>query len=161
MGEPIDWKVGVRRRFRYDDWANRETLGSLRRAQPVPAKALEVLGHVLGAEQLWLDRLNGSQPRLAVWPDLSLESCKDAILELERTWEDYLDDLEDADFDREIAYVNSKGEPWSSTVGDVLEHVLLHSAYHRGQIAAEVRAAGAEPAYTDFIHAARNGLIDD
>jgi uncharacterized damage-inducible protein DinB len=37
--------------------------------------------------------------------------------------------------------------------------VVIHSAYHRGQIAADVRAAGHEPAYTDFIHATRTGRV--
>jgi uncharacterized damage-inducible protein DinB len=35
----------------------------------------------------------------------------------------------------------------------------MHSAYHRGQIAADMRAAGFEPVYTDFIHAVRQGYI--
>jgi uncharacterized damage-inducible protein DinB len=42
----------------------------------------------------------------------------------------------------------------------MLVHTVLHSAYHRGQVAAEVRAAGGEPAYTDFIHAVRQGLVE-
>jgi uncharacterized damage-inducible protein DinB len=33
---------------------------------------------------------------------------------------------------------------------------VLSSAYHRGQIAADLRTAGFTPAYTDFIHAVRN-----
>jgi len=45
-------------------------------------------------------------------------------------------------------------------VQDILTHVLLHSVYHRGQIAADLRAGGAQPPYTDFIHAARQNLID-
>ena len=39
-------------------------------------------------------------------------------------------------------------------------HVLLRSAYHRGQIASQVRAGGEQPASTDFIHAARQSLIE-
>jgi uncharacterized damage-inducible protein DinB len=58
-----------------------------------------------------------------------------------------------------VAYRNSKGEFWTSSVGDILTHVLLHAHYHRGQIAASQREAGGEPAYTDFIHAARSGFL--
>jgi uncharacterized damage-inducible protein DinB len=36
----------------------------------------------------------------------------------------------------------------------------MHSAYHRGQIASLMRAGGSAPAYTDFIHAVRRGLIE-
>jgi uncharacterized damage-inducible protein DinB len=61
--------------------------------------------------------------------------------------------------DETIAYKNSKGEPWTSRVQDILTHVFFHSAYHRGQIASEMRRAGYAPAYTDFIHGVRQGLI--
>jgi uncharacterized damage-inducible protein DinB len=67
---------------------------------------------------------------------------------------------DDAGLAQEVHYKNSKGEPWTSNVADVIQHVVFHSAYHRGQIASDVRAAGKEPAYTDFIHAVRNGFID-
>jgi uncharacterized damage-inducible protein DinB len=60
---------------------------------------------------------------------------------------------------RPVGYRNSKGEPWTSTVGDILTHVVTHSAYHRGQVASELRAAGFIPAYTDFIHAVRQGFL--
>jgi len=58
-----------------------------------------------------------------------------------------------------VDYKNSKGEPWRNRVEDVLTHVIMHSAYHRGQIAMEMRAAGMEPAYTDFIHAVRQEIV--
>lgn len=150
----------LRRLMRYDEWANRETLGSLRKGAAPPEQALRWLAHVLAAERLWLDRLKGSGAQVKVWPALSLEACEREVPELEKLWGDYLEDLDPAELDVEVAYVNSKGEPWSSTVGDVLNHVLLHSAYHRGQIAAAVRAAGGEPVLTDFIHAARQGLLE-
>ena len=65
-----------------------------------------------------------------------------------------------AGLNEKIEYRNSKGEPWSSRVEDILTHVLFHSAYHRGQVALEMRAAGLEPAYTDFIHAVRQGFVE-
>jgi uncharacterized damage-inducible protein DinB len=36
-------------------------------------------------------------------------------------------------------------------VGDMLLHVALHGAYHRGQIALLVRAGGSTPSPTDYI----------
>jgi uncharacterized damage-inducible protein DinB len=35
----------------------------------------------------------------------------------------------------------------------------LHSAYHRGQIAFQMRQTGHAPAYTDFIHGVRQGHV--
>jgi uncharacterized damage-inducible protein DinB len=58
-----------------------------------------------------------------------------------------------------VGYTNSKGEPWTNTVEEILTHVVIHSTYHRGQIASDLRNAGLEPAYTDYIHALRQKLI--
>jgi len=61
--------------------------------------------------------------------------------------------------DQSVSYTNSQGEGWSSTVEEILSHLTVHSAYHRGQIASDLRAAGMTPAYTDYIHATRRGLV--
>jgi uncharacterized damage-inducible protein DinB len=160
---PRDERIAhLRRLFEFEAWANREALASLAPTTGTepPARTVQVLAHVLGAGRLWLERLNGARPAVRVWPDSSVEDLRAELEDLARRWEDYLDDLAPADLSREIAYVNSKGEPWKTTVADVLDHVLLHSSYHRGQIASHLRAAGLEPAYTDFVHAARQGFLD-
>lgn len=143
----------LRRLFRYDDWANRETLD----AATTP-RALALVAHVLGTEWLWLARVRGQPSPAPVWPDWDAKRCVQEAELLAPEWARLLDAGE-AELARKVDYVNSKGEPWSSTVEDVLLHVMLHSAYHRGQAAANVREAGGEPAYTDFIHAVRTGRI--
>lgn len=75
------------------------------------------------------------------------------------SWRKYLAGLSPAGFEEKIDYYNSKGEPFSSRVEDIITHVLMHSAYHRGQAALEMRAAGLQPAYTDFIHGVRQGFV--
>ena len=47
-----------------------------------------------------------------------------------------------------------------SSVEDVLTHVIIHSGYHRGQIAMLLGRAGHETAYTDFIHCIRQQKIN-
>ena len=59
-----------------------------------------------------------------------------------------------------ITYTNSSGQAHTSRVDDLVTHVAMHGHYHRGQAAMELRAAGHNPAVTDYIHATRNGLID-
>ncbi|MFZ0816847.1 MAG: DinB family protein [Candidatus Sulfotelmatobacter sp.] len=147
------------RQFTYDEWANREVLAGLRASTQSPARTLQLLAHVLSAERLWLERLKQQPQSLPVWPDFTFAKCEEQITELGRLWRDYLGHLSAAGLSKTISYQNSKGEPWASTVEDVLTHVVLHSAYHRGQIASLIRGAGEQPAYTDFIHAARQGLI--
>jgi uncharacterized damage-inducible protein DinB len=148
-----------RRLFEHDAWANAAALASLR-AGPAPGQARAWMAHITGAELLWLARLHQRPSELPVWPDLDLDACATRLTELAGDWMELLAPLDDDGLADGVAYRNSKGEFWTSTVGDILTHVVLHAAYHRGQIAAAVRAAGGEPAYTDFIHAVRMGLIE-
>ncbi|HEY0350502.1 MAG TPA: DinB family protein [Gemmatimonadales bacterium] len=144
--------------LQYDSWANREALKSLGQAIP-PPRSLKWMGHIIGAEFLWLARLEGETSELPVWPDLSLKDCGKRLGEMSRL----LDDVAQAGPERlaePISYTNSKGESWTNTVEEILTHLVIHSAYHRGQIASDVRAAGQTPAYTDYIHAVRQGLVE-
>jgi len=148
------------RLFVYDDWANREVLAALRASSSPPLRSVKLLSHIFSAEMLWLERLQQQKQSLAVWPDLTLEQCATQAAELSVLWKGYLSALSEAGLSRSIHYKNSKGENWDSRAEDVLLHVIMHSAYHRGQIATDMRAAGFTPAYTDFIHAVRQGLVE-
>ena len=146
------------RLLRYNIWANGETLASLRRGPP-PARSLKWMGHIVGAEYLWLARLREVPAQLPVWPDLPVEQGAARLAELSAMWHAYLADAAASRVAERVTYTNSKGEEWTSEVEDILTHVTIHSAYHRGQIASDLRAAGQIPAYTDFIHGVRQGLI--
>ena len=93
------------------------------------------------------------------WAEWTRDQCEAQGGKLPPLWKDYLKGMRAAGLSQQVSYLNSKGETWTNSVGDILTHVLLHSSYHRGQIATELRAAGLEPACTDFIHAVREGLI--
>jgi uncharacterized damage-inducible protein DinB len=149
----------LHRLFAYNDWANRETLISLKRTGAPPAKAARYLGHVLAAERLWLGRLAQDPAKVPVWPEPTLDECEARIGKLAALWKDYLASLTPEKLARQIPYTNTLGQAWTNTVEDILTHVVMHSAYHRAQVAAELRAAGHEPAYTDFIHAVRQGFV--
>jgi uncharacterized damage-inducible protein DinB len=165
----VDAIAHYRKLFRYDCWANHEVIEGLRaasagsdvRAVEPSAIVLPRLAHVLAAEWLWLGRLNVRAEAMAVWPELTLEQCARQIETLGGVWQGYLGGLDEAALGTTIDYQNSKAQAWSSRIDDVLTHVVMHSAYHRGQIALEMRAAGLNPAYTDFIQAVRTGKLSD
>jgi uncharacterized damage-inducible protein DinB len=148
------------RMFAYDDWANRQCLSAMQAARLVSSAAVGRMAHILSVQKLWLERLRRESQSLPVWPTTSLPECLALADEMANLWRSYLAPLQPSAFDEKVEYRNSKGEPWSSRVEDVLIHVLTHSAYHRGQVALEMRAAGMEPAYTDFIHAVRQGFVE-
>ena len=143
----------------YDEWANLEMIASFRAIGTPPERSLRFMAHIVGAEHVWLARLLQKQPPLAVWPELSLDGCEQHVRQLARQWHEFLADASPDRLEALTAYKNSKGESWTSTTRDILTHVFMHSAYHRGQIAAAVRQADHVPAYTDFIHGVRQGLV--
>lgn len=150
----------LRRLFLYDGWANREVLASLKSISAPPSRSIQLFAHIFSAERLWLERLQAKKQSLPVWPDFTLHQCEKEAVDLPLLWEQYLDTTSEADLLSTMSYKNSQGESWSSRKEDVLLHVVMHSSYHRGQIASDTRAAGSTPAYTDFIHAVRQGLVE-
>jgi uncharacterized damage-inducible protein DinB len=148
------------RLFSYDDWANREIAAALSKIQGPPARSIRLLAHIMSAERLWLERLRQQKQTFPVWPEFSLKQCEEEIGTVGKLWTDYLASIREDDLSHSVAYKNTKGENFSTRTQDVLMHVILHSAYHRGQIARDMRAAGFTPAYTDFIHAIRQGLVE-
>jgi uncharacterized damage-inducible protein DinB len=152
------------RMFAYDDWANRECLAVMRTAGCVPAETVGRMAHIFSAQKLWLERILKQPQSMPVWPSSTIEECVALANEMSSAWQNYLTRLGNqfapGSLDDTIEYRNSKGEPWFSRVEDILTHVLFHSAYHRGQIALQMRASGTEPAYTDFIHAVRRGFVE-
>lgn len=151
------------RMFAYDYWANRECLKAMR-ARSVPADTVGRMAHILSAQKLWLERILRQTQSMPVWPSATVDDCMVLADEVSIAWQSYLTRIANQFAPESLAdqveYRNSKGESWLSRVEDVLLHVLFHSAYHRGQIALQMRASGAEPAYTDFIHAVRQGLVE-
>jgi uncharacterized damage-inducible protein DinB len=149
----------LRRQFAYDRWANREVFRTIR-ADSSDERSMRLLAHILSAERLWLERITQQPQSMPVWPKADLAQCETQIAELASLWREFLKDANDSSLSHAISYKNSQGEPWTSTLQDILTHVLMHSAYHRGQIASHMRERGNAPAYTDFIHAVRQGLIE-
>jgi uncharacterized damage-inducible protein DinB len=119
-------------------------------------RAVRLYAHLAAAEHVWLSRLDGRMPAHPVWPELPLTEAAalagDSIAGLRRVASSAQDEL-----DREVEYRNSAGLSFRNTVAEILAHVALHGSYHRGQIAALVRAGGGTPAATDYIVYARDG----
>jgi uncharacterized damage-inducible protein DinB len=150
----------VQRLFRYDDWANREIVDALKGLPTPPPRSLKILSHILAAERLWLERMRSEKQTYPVWPDFTIEQCQQEVEQLQHLWTAHLSSMPEKDLQRSSSYKNTKGETWTSQNLDILMHVVLHSAYHRGQIATDMRAAGLSPAYTDFIHAVRQEFVE-
>jgi uncharacterized damage-inducible protein DinB len=142
----------LRRLIAHLTWADLRAHEALSAADPrARHTALDLYAHILGAEHAWLARLTGAEPRTGIWPRLTLIECEDVAREAHAALGDYVEALEPADLDRGVSYLNSVGQPFTSTVEDILLHICLHGTYHRGQVALLLRQGEATPATTDYI----------
>ena len=136
--------------FKYDYWANQEVLRSVATLNVTTERALKIAGHIIGAQRVWLGRLEAPDAA-APWPLLSLEEANAAVSGMHHRWNSFLSNLTPERLDEDLVHRNSKGVEFRVPVRDVLMQLVMHSAYHRGQIAAAVREAGGKPAATDYI----------
>ena len=147
----------LRQLFAHLRWADDRALESLEAIPAPDREALTVFAHVLGAEEVWLARLEQREAAAAVWPDVDLDGCRTLARAVHDRLRRYLAELEPRQLDRLVPYRNSAGVAFESRVADILIHIAMHGAYHRGQVAAAVRRAGAAPLYTDYIAFVRAG----
>jgi uncharacterized damage-inducible protein DinB len=148
--------------YHYNSWANHRVLDSCaglsaeqftRDLGSSFRSVRDTLAHIYGAEWLWLERWHGRVPNAlptpADFPDL--ESLRTRWAELERNLDAYIDSLTPNELLRVIKYKNTQGVPFEGPIWPMLQHVVNHSSYHRGQIATLLRQLGAKPVATDLI----------
>ncbi|HXW16288.1 MAG TPA: DinB family protein [Terriglobia bacterium] len=140
-----------RRLFEYDRWGNHAALASLGSIAGPVEKPLKVFSHVLGAQHVWRARFDDPRPPNAQpWPVLTQEECRSGIDEIYQGWVELLDKFSNDKLSNNLVYYTTQGAKFETPIRDVLTHLLMHSAYHRGQVAAAVREAGGKPAVTDY-----------
>jgi uncharacterized damage-inducible protein DinB len=148
--------------YEYNRWANARSLQAASTVSPEDftkevggsfASLRGTLAHVYGAEWIWLERWRGTSPRKLPFaldfPDV--ESIRSRWQDVEREQKKFLDGLDGARLAEVISYVNLKGETFAYPLGRMLQHVVNHSTYHRGQVATILRQLGATPLSTDLL----------
>jgi uncharacterized damage-inducible protein DinB len=140
----------LRQLFTYDEWAIARSLSSI--DQSAESKAKLLLSHILLAEKIWLTRLRGDDSSaIPTFEEYSIDECREMAAELHREYVAFIDSLSELDLDRPITYRNTSGVEFSTPIREILTHVGLHGAYHRGQIAWLVREGGNTAINTDYI----------
>jgi len=139
------------RLFDHLRWADARAQSSLLEAVNPPPQTLDLFAHVVAAEHVWLSRIRKEKPEVEVWPKLSLTQCLELATRNADEFSALVESLDEIGLDGGVTYRNSAGVEFTSSIRDILLHVALHGAYHRGQIAAAIRAGGDTPASTDYI----------
>ena len=140
-----------------------ESVPANRRSTPEFRKAVALLAHIVTARRMWLGRLGVSPPVSgSLFPEnADLAKVVEELRAVQGMWADYLSRATDEDLSRVFEYQSLDAGRFRNRVEDILAQLFGHSWYHRGQIATFVRAAGGEPAVTDFIYWCREPIATD
>lgn len=108
----------------------------------------DTLAHTFSAEWAWHSRWLGTSPTAM----LRFEEFPDAAT-IRRRWAEqetkvraYLDGLTGDDINRVVEYKLLSGQPGATPVWQMLQHMVNHASYHRGQVTTMLRQLGAAPA---------------
>lgn len=111
------------------------------------ASVRDTLAHLHGAEWIWLARLAGRPPERGLPHDRfqDLASVRAAWALTEAELRALVGALGQADVDHTLEYRLLNGQPGASRVGAILQHLVNHGTYHRGQVTTMLRQLGAAP----------------
>jgi uncharacterized damage-inducible protein DinB len=171
----------IRTLYTYNRWANQRMFGGLEKLNPEQLLASressfpslwESAFHIVGAEWIWLERWKGISPRAsvanpalspAVWDGLT-PSHAPRITELrilavlrkfadviEQERHELLSALTDEALHSSFHFTDMTGAPHSEPLVHVLQHLVNHGSYHRGQVTTLLRQAGTQPVSLDMI----------
>ena len=148
--------------YAYNEWANGRVRNSIRDLDPEVFKrdlgasfgSLQgTVAHLVSAQWNWLRRWKGqsaSRPLLSE-AFASPEEANRRWVEVDRALAGFVDELDVAGLQQSIALTTPQGSSYSSRLWRAMLHVVNHSSYHRGQIAAMLRQVGATPQGTDLM----------
>jgi uncharacterized damage-inducible protein DinB len=148
--------------YDFNAWADRRTLeacAALSDAQFVQdlgnsfPSIRDTLVHVMLVEWVWLERWNNrapdKYPPASDFP--SLGSLRARWAEIERDLLAYIASLNSPDLQRVVHHKTMAGAPQSAPLWQMLQHLVNHGTYHRGQVATMLRQLKLKPQSTDLI----------
>ena len=104
----------------------------------------DTLGHVYSAEWAWHQRWIGTSPTAQLpretFPDV--EAVRRLWLKTEADVRGFLESLGEAGIEGTFEYRTLTGDPGASVFWHMLQHVVNHGSYHRGQLTTMLRQLG-------------------
>jgi uncharacterized damage-inducible protein DinB len=113
----------------------------------------DTVGHIVAVEWIWLRRWQGESPTApAPWATgASRDTLRQALSDVQAERAEFLARLTAEQLQRVVVYRNLKGDEFRQELRVLLQHLVNHSTYHRGQVATLLRQVGAIPPVTDFV----------
>jgi len=170
----------IRDLYAYNLWANRRMFSTLEKLndqqftsamQSSFPSIQESVMHILSAEWIWLMRWKGTSPRATVSDTTTASAMHSALSNggvaldsiatlsglrefadsIEQQRQHYLGTLNEGSLSARLHYTDMGGKEFSMPLGQLLQHVVNHGTYHRGQVTTLLRQVGAETISLDMV----------
>ena len=148
--------------YEYNSWANHRTLDVCEPLSPEQfvhdlgssfPSVRDTLAHIYGAEWIWLERWNGRSPAglptPADFPDLATLRARWKTLEADL--HGFVTSLDTDKLNAPLETRTLDGTRYAQPLWQMMQHLVNHGSYHRGQITAFLRQLGHKAVSTDLI----------
>jgi uncharacterized damage-inducible protein DinB len=113
----------------------------------------DTLTHIMGVEWVWLERLQGRSPAAipAAKEFADIASLRVRWTQIEKSFREYMQEVKQAELDEVLEYKTLSFGMGKNARWQMIQHVVNHGTYHRGQVVAMLRQLGAKGVGTDLI----------
>ncbi len=144
--------------YSYHVWANQKLINHIeslsegllsRKFNSVFSSIGETFGHMYSVDSAWFQRIQGKSPSqfsTKIFDDLT--EMKKLFASQQSEIQSFLNDV---DVEKIVTYQNTKGVPFQNPIYQIVQHMVNHGTYHRGNIASLIRESGHEGVSTDYI----------
>ena len=155
-------KQDVEYLYEYNRWANARLLDAASKLTPEQfsrdlqsshRSVRDTIAHILAAEWIWLERWKGVSPKALLSPGdfPTVESLETRWAVVEGDYAEFIKGVTDRSLAAVITYTNTRGEEYAYPLEHMLQHVMNHSSYHRGQVTTMLRQLGAQVNPVDLL----------
>jgi uncharacterized damage-inducible protein DinB len=153
----------IKTMFTYNQWATERLLAVVEQLSPEQYRkeigsshggVHGTLCHLAGAEDVWLKRWRG-EPVAGILKAEDISSFEafrahwGAITQRMRQFSDGL--TTDDAVRRDVVYRDLKGNEYRQPLYELVQHLINHSSFHRGQVVTMLRQLGVKPVDTDMV----------
>jgi uncharacterized damage-inducible protein DinB len=155
-------KEDLARLFEYTVWANHRILRPVATISVADFKKdmgsshgglRGTLTHMVDSELLWLDRWKGVSSRNVI-DESEFEdvvALRDRWTLVEKHRETWFKALRPSAVGETVQYKSRDGRSHEAPLFQLVQHVVNHASYHRGQLTSLLRKIGAKPVATDLV----------
>lgn len=149
--------------FKYKAWSNDQLFAELTKMESTEMQearhnAIRILNHIYVVDQIFAAHLSSAAQSFTATNTTetpTVEALRDGVAMLDAWYVDYSSSLSPEMLAENIAFTFTDGDKGLMSREEMLSHVSLHGAYHRGavgRIMTQVATPPPRDLYTKFLH---------